>query len=413
MRWRIVDIITTFEPRSFLRHGSHAIVAGDGATQGRLPAVNIVLSYGDLSRAGGYRSRVLGELQALDRVNGADPFLLVFDRNPGEFKQGFHLNAPHRALPRSSVLQFYPAIASLAAQSSIGLVHAHNLYSAALALSHRWRYRYKVVLDYHGRIPEEYVFLGKGGAGSRKTLELLEGWCVRSSDHVVTVSHKLSDYIQARYEVPERKLSVIPCCADDRLFTFDAARRDAVRHSLNLAGKFVCTHLGSFFEWYDPDMVVNVFERIRRQVDAHLLVVTADREHAAAYLGTRLPAEAFSVRSAAHEEVPGLLNASDIGLLLLRSSPNIKTSSPVKFAEYLNCGLPVLITPEVGDYSHLVVAQGVGAVVSWSGEFDPSIVTHGTTARTALAEQCSAAGKELTWRMYSPTWSEIASKHGS
>src|SRR5689334_2962119 len=141
--------------------------------------MNVVLSYGDLSRAGGYRSRVLGELQVLEGLNGVDPFLLVFDRNPSEFEQSCPLEGPHRALPRSSVFQFYPAIASLAAQNPIGLVHAHNLYSAALALSQRWRYGYKVVLDYHGRIPEEYVFLGKGGAGSRRLLELLERWCVR------------------------------------------------------------------------------------------------------------------------------------------------------------------------------------------------------------------------------------------
>ena len=46
-------------------------------------------------------------------------------------------------------------------------------------------YRYKVILDYHGRIPEEYVYLGKGGEPSRKALEGLERWTVTNSDHVV------------------------------------------------------------------------------------------------------------------------------------------------------------------------------------------------------------------------------------
>jgi glycosyltransferase involved in cell wall biosynthesis len=227
---------------------------------------------------------------------------------------------------------------------------------------------------------------------------------------VIVVSHKLSGYVQGRYGISPEKVSVIPCCADDRLFTWDQERRDSVRRSLNLVDKFVCTHLGSFFEWYDPDMVVKVFQRIQEQVDAHLLVITADRERANSHLASCLPSGTFSVRSAAHEDVPGFLNAADIGLLLLRSAPNIKTSSPAKFAEYLNCGLPVLITPEVGDFSEFVTARGVGAVVALPGSFQTSIITRATTARAQLAAQCSAAGKDLTWRTYSSTWSGIASK---
>ena len=219
-------------------------------------------------------------------------------------------------------------------EQPIRLVHAHNLYSAALALLARRRYGYKVVLDYHGRIPEEYVFLGKGGGTSRKLLEWLEGWCVKSSDHVIVVSEKLSEYLMDRYHLSKRKLSVIPCCSDGATFKWDSGRRDAIREGMNFGGKFVCTHLGSFFEWYDPALLVNAFQQIATEIDAHLFVVTKDPRKAADYLENHLPADCFTVRSATHEEVPGLLNASDLGLLLLRPSPNIRTSSPVKFAEY-------------------------------------------------------------------------------
>jgi len=101
--------------------------------------LNLVLSYGDLARPGGYRSRVLGEFQTLDHQGGLDPFLLVFDRNPAECEKSFSADIPHRVIPRSAVLQFYPALAQIARQKPIRMVHAHNLYSAALALSQRWR----------------------------------------------------------------------------------------------------------------------------------------------------------------------------------------------------------------------------------------------------------------------------------
>jgi glycosyltransferase involved in cell wall biosynthesis len=370
--------------------------------------LNLVLSYGDLARPGGYRTRVLGELHALDRQNDLDPFLLVFDRNPSDCEKSFNGNISRQVLHRSSVLQFYKVTADLTRKTPVQLVHAHNLYSAALALSGRRRFGYKVVLDYHGRIPEEYVYLGKGGMTSRRVLESLERWCVQRSDHVIVVSHKLAYYLVDRYHVSPQKISVIPCCADDSIFNWDNSRREAVRSAMNLSTKFVCTHLGSFFEWYDPEMIANVFQQIRNRRDAHLLVITGECEKAGAYLSARLPVDTFTVRHAAHDEVPGLLNASDLGLLLLRGSPNIKTSSPAKFAEYLNCGLPVLITQEVGDFSEMVTAKQIGAVVNERDD-EKALVDRAAADRAQIAAQCVAAGQQLTWRAYSSTWSRIAS----
>jgi glycosyltransferase involved in cell wall biosynthesis len=369
--------------------------------------LNLVLSYGDLSRRGGYRTRVLGELHTLDRQNDLDPLLLVFDRNPTEFEKTFHSDVPHRVFPRSALTQFYRALSRLTRQNPVRLVHAHNLYSTALALSGRWRFGYKVVMDYHGRIPEEYVFLGKGGQGSLTLLEFLERWCVRRADHIIAVSHKLAEYLIARYRLPSHKLSVVPCCADESIFRWDQARRLAVRQKMKLSEKFVCTHLGSFFEWYDPEMITNIFRKIQSRVDSHLLVITGDSEKAANYLSARLPANTFTVQYASHDEVPGLLNASDVGLLLLRSSPNIRTSSPAKFAEYLNCGLPVLITPEVGDFSDLVAREHVGAVVEGSSGFDMSLLDRARKDRDQLAAQCTAAGHPLTWQAFAPAWAKI------
>jgi glycosyltransferase involved in cell wall biosynthesis len=370
--------------------------------------LNLVLSYGDLARPGGYRTRVLGELEALDCQEGLDPFLLVFDRNPIEFEKSFYGDVPHRVFHRSAVLQFYPAVARIGRQKSIKLVHAHNLYSAALALSRRRHYGYKVVLDYHGRIPEEYVFLGKGGEASRRLLEALERWCVKKSDHVIAVSHQLAEYLVARYKVPPKNISVVPCCTDAKLFTWDPQRREAVRRSMNLSGKFVCTHLGSFFEWYDPEMVMSVFQQVRSHLDGHLLVITSDVEKAGEYLSARFPREAFTVRHAAHEEVPGLLNASDVGLLLLRHSPNIKTSSPAKFAEYLNGGLPVLVTAGVGDFSALVETGKIGAVIGDKAVVDAPLLNDIQLHRSEFAARCTAAGTSLTWQAAASVWKQVA-----
>jgi glycosyltransferase involved in cell wall biosynthesis len=368
--------------------------------------LNLVLSYGDLSRPGGYQSRVLGELRTLDAEDQLDPFLLVFDRKPAEFERAFQGAAPYRVLDRSAAWQFHTALAELAQLKPLRLVHAHNLYSAALALSLRWRFGYKVLLDYHGRIPEEYVFLGKGGPSSRHALELLERWCVTRADHVAAVSNKLADYLIGRYPVSPDTVSVIPCCADASIFKWSPERRAALRASMSLSNKFVCVHLGSFVEWYDPDSIADAFRQIQARTDSHLLVITHDTERAQAYLSAHFPSHAYTVRSATHAETPDLLNASDLGLLLLRSSPNIKTSSPVKFAEYLNSGLPVLISPEVGDFSELIAREQTGAVMD-GRNFDARLVDRVRQQREQMASRCVEVGRRLTWQAFSPAWREI------
>src|SRR5438105_30782 len=116
--------------------------------------LDLVVSYGDLSHQSGYRTRVLGELQHLDRSLDLNPFLLVFDRNPSAFEPGLAMDVPFSIHQRSAMIRFYPEVARIARREMIRIVHAHNLYSAALALSARPLHRYKVILDYHGRIPE-------------------------------------------------------------------------------------------------------------------------------------------------------------------------------------------------------------------------------------------------------------------
>lgn len=363
-----------------------------------IPAWNLVLSYGDLSHQTGYRTRVLGELQHLDSAGGLDPFLLCFDRNPEAFE--FSADVAHRAIPRAEFIRFFLEVETIARRQPIRTVHAHNLYSAALALSARKIYGYKVVLDYHGRIPEEYVFLGKGGERARRALEWLEEWVVRHADHVIVVSRALGRYLVNRYGVSASKLSVIPCCADATSFKFDPALRERTRQELGLSDRLVCTHLGSFFEWYESELLVSTFRELRERYPmAHLLAVTPKPEAAHAFLAQHLPEGTFSVTAASHDRVPALLNASDLGFLLLRASTNIATSSPAKFAEYLNCGVPVIITEGVGDFSGLVRNRNLGEVLKGSTVSDKlaQAVLH---FRSGIAERCALGGHELTWQYH-------------
>ena len=369
---------------------------------------HVVLSYGDIVRQSGYRTRILGELLEYERDGRLQPCLIVFDRQAqrvGELDLG---GVPFRAFHRSAPLAYFREISRLSRQGPIRVVHAHNLYSGALALSARPIYGYKVLLDLHGRIPEEYVALRNGGAVSHWCMNRLERWVVRSADHILPVSNKLKDYLTGQYRLPSSKLTVLPDCADPSAFHWDPALRASVRRRWGLEDKLVCVHLGSFFVWYDPALILKVFARIRSRIPAaHLLIVTEDSSRTSNRLSRELPEDAFTVIAAQHREVPALLTASDVGLLLLRSAPNIKVSSPTKFSEYLNSGLPVLITPEVGDFSAMTANANVGTIVSEDGDFDVAFLDAVLKSREEVARRSMAVGRELTWQAYRSEWSNL------
>ena len=60
------------------------------------------------------------------------------------------------------------------------------------------------------------------------------------------------------------------------------------------------------------------------------------------------------------QEIPNLLMCGDYGLLLREESVTNKVASPIKFAEYLACGLGIIITPNIGDYSSYVINNNCG-----------------------------------------------------
>ncbi|WP_458628878.1 hypothetical protein [Winogradskyella sp. PC D3.3] len=64
-----------------------------------------------------------------------------------------------------------------------------------------------------------------------------------------------------------------------------------------------------------------------------------------------------------HDEVGNYLSIGDYGILIREDNVTNAVASPVKFAEYLNSGLKVLISKNIGDYSSLVEKQDLGSVI--------------------------------------------------
>jgi glycosyltransferase involved in cell wall biosynthesis len=74
------------------------------------------------------------------------------------------------------------------------------------------------------------------------------------------------------------------------------------------------------------------------------------------------------------DKVPLYLIAADYGLLIREESVTNKVASPVKFAEYLACGLKIIISPNLGDYSEYVINNDCGSLYGGMIQYGKPII---------------------------------------
>jgi glycosyltransferase involved in cell wall biosynthesis len=110
--------------------------------------------------------------------------------------------------------------------------------------------------------------------------------------------------------------------------------------------------------------------------------------------------EDHRILSLSHEEVLETLPLADVGFLLRGDLVVNRVASPTKFAEYCICGVPVLVTRYVGDYSVVVEAEHLGLCLDdlRASAKLLSFLWEVRKQRDYFAERCHRyASRHLTW----------------
>jgi glycosyltransferase involved in cell wall biosynthesis len=254
------------------------------------------------------------------------------------------------------------------------VVHARGVGGTRIALQLRkWFPHAKVIFDCRGAGPAEtrelYEHRGEATAGHAlrqvNLAEHAERIAVTNADHILCVSRAMQAYLSQKYELSDEYFTVVPCCVDSKHFEEASIERTALRRDLKLDDQLVIAYNGAL-EWYQrPDLSLRIFGAFRQLYPrAHFLALTPSAERMRELCKVAgLTKNDHSILSLRHEEVPRYLGAADIGLLPRAESVVNRVASPVKFAEYLACGLPVVLSEAVGDYSELVREARVGLVL--------------------------------------------------
>ena len=232
----------------------------------------------------------------------------------------------------------------------------------------------RVIFDARAAVLEEFHYTNSYKKNFIKKkikhlqIKLAEQILIKISDKVFCVSNKLKEYFKEKYRIfSVNKFLVIPGAADYNLFYYDDSLRAKYRKKLKIESGIALIYSGRLtMKWEIPDKIFEIYKLIFKSINnLILLLITPDIE-----IGNSLKKKyKFSNRQikiikADYENVCNYLNAADFALMLRDDVKMNNVASPSKFAEYILCGLPVIITNNLGDFSKIIGINKYGFIIN-------------------------------------------------
>ena len=193
-------------------------------------------------------------------------------------------------------------------------------------------------------------------------IPILEKDVVLNADYRIAVSNNLLEYWKQEYGYTSHKHVVIPCTLNKVFENIDLNSEiiASKRKSLNMhSTDIVFVYSGSIAGWQSFDLLYKFISPILKSFPNSKLLFLSDRDSNIVKLENEFPNRILQ-KMVSPQNVPEYLMIADYGLLIREQSVTNKVASPVKFPEYLSCGLKIIISENLGDYSDFISKNQCG-----------------------------------------------------
>lgn len=356
--------------------------------------IRVLFLVDDISRYGGVRTRVMEELSCLSDAKDIFPFVIarcnfsnieVIGRAVPSLRdearvtqlRGFAVpKVPHAGIQflyelsflANTLLMLLIALPVIKARR-INLIYGHNNEQGFLAILLGKILGIPTVVDIHGVEVDEYLEKYPSWSSHRGRIRFwrnVESFVGTRAGTAVCVSDAHLEELRKRMHRRDDAV-VLPCFADESIFDCAGGRRNEVRSSLGVGtNETLFVYSGIVSPRNDHFNPIRFFSNLKNLESSRLLILAADPESIErVQRQSTMPAKDRVICvSVPRLRVPEYLCACDVAILLRRRSIVNRVASPTKFAEYLLCGLPVVISDELGDASELVNRERIGVVLS-------------------------------------------------
>ncbi|HRH36937.1 MAG TPA: glycosyltransferase [Flavobacteriales bacterium] len=196
----------------------------------------------------------------------------------------------------------------------------------------------------------------------------LEKEVVNAVDVRMSVSEALVQHWREHLDYRAKRHVVIPCTLGRSAEAGQEPGSSSLRKELGWADDdTVLVYSGTSVGWQSLELAERVVRPWIAMGHSHRMLFLSQGHAVIDRLISEFP-DRVAQRWVPHSRVRSVLLACDIGLLLRDARVTNEVASPTKFAEYLSAGLPVAISPQVGDFSAMVREESLGQVLGTGEE---------------------------------------------
>lgn len=195
-------------------------------------------------------------------------------------------------------------------------------------------------------------------------MKLLEKLAARNAERLVCVSKGLGLWIEE--ECRRHDYELIPCCSPSPPAYPSQGDRVRLRGQFQFSeADLILCYNGGADAWQKIDVILGLFASLAEMNSRFKFVVLTNQVDImrAEIEKAGLPPDRVLVLSCTNSEVFEIMPMCDAGVILRDDILLNNVASPIKVGEYLACGLPVILSEGIGDYSTTLPAAGVGLLL--------------------------------------------------
>jgi hypothetical protein len=200
-------------------------------------------------------------------------------------------------------------------------------------------------------------------------ISYLEQYTTAEANSVFAVSQVLQNYFIKNYHTDPDKFFTYPCLSNKNKFFYSIQVRNTMRNNLGykIDDKVIIYAGGFRNSWHLQNDLFCLLNAIATNSEnTRFLILSKDKISESELLKT-YPSliGRTTFQSVENEEIYKYYNAGDIGILIREDTIMNNVAAPTKFSEYVLCGLPVIISKGVGDYTKFVDKHKIGFVLDF------------------------------------------------
>jgi glycosyltransferase involved in cell wall biosynthesis len=277
----------------------------------------------------------------------------------------------------------------------IKIIHARGLIPAMIAFMPAKILKAELLFDTRGLLADKYVC---GGLVAKSTLtykimRYCEDFLLRNSEIFTVETESHAEVIRKTQRNLASRMRIIPCCVDMSKFDY-RLYNSSPKSDLRLI------YLGQVGTWYLLDKMMDFFKIMSQEFShAHFTFISESDPDVfySTAKRTGVSEDKIQVKRLDIRDIPSLLSVADAGIFFMNPYKRYNTF-PIKFGEYLACGLPVVTNAGIGDCDEIIRKENVGVVVKkfTSKEYKNAINALKSLFKNgeALRRRCRVAAEE-------------------